>query len=241
MSRLVDGVGAVCRGFRPVCERPRAPLRCERSAAIGSTCRRPDGASAARAQLARDPRAGAGIAEALGADRHERRARVEQIARVRGALHAAHADRPGSAPRAATAATWASATARIAGPGQPAGAAAQPRPRARCARPARRERHRAQRVDQRHRVGAARPAAACAQAATSAVFGVSFTISGLCVCAAHGAHDLLAAARGSAPMSRPVLTFGQDTFSSIAAISARALARLARAARTPRRSSPSRS
>ena len=58
-------------------------------------------------------------------------------------------------------------------------------------------------------------------AATSAVFGVSLTISGLAVSGPHARRRRARARAGSAPMSRPVSTFGQETFSSIAAISAR--------------------
>ena len=93
-----------------------------------------------------------------------------------GALHAAHSD-DRNRTRAATAATCASATARIAGPDRP------PVPPPSHARPLDRpalgrERHRPQRVDQRHRVGAG--VLGCQRAgATSAVLGVSFTISGL--------------------------------------------------------------
>ena len=102
-----------------------------------------------------------------------------------------------------------------------------------------RERHRAQRVDQRDGVGAA-GLAASAHAATSAALGVSLTISGLRVARAHGAHDAARAGAGSAPMSRPVSTFGQETFSSIAAIS-RAASQAPAARDLRRRSSPSRS
>ena len=63
--------------------------------------------------------------------------------------------------------------------------------------------------------------AASAQAATSAAFGVSFTISGLPV-RGRTARTTSSSWRGSAPMSSPVFTFGHDTFSSIAAISCRA-------------------
>ena len=62
---------------------------------------------------------------------------------------------------------------------------------------------------------AARP-----HAATSAVFGVSLTISGLPVAGRTRATTRSSSA-GTAPMSRPVATLGHDTFSSIAAISAR--------------------
>ena len=113
--------GRVCRGFRAigsVCAIAASGAR-QATADRRACLRRDDQPRRGRlAQLARDPRAGGGVAEALGADRDERRADVEQIARVRGALHAAHPI-TGIATRAATAATWASATARIAGPDSP--------------------------------------------------------------------------------------------------------------------------
>ena len=63
--------------------------------------------------------------------------------------------------------------------------------------------------------------AACATAATSAVFGVSLTIRTLLV-SGRTARSSAPSDAGSAPMSSPVLTFGHETFSSIAATSSRA-------------------
>src|SRR3954451_11359365 len=58
----------------------------------GSALRRHDGDRGRSRQLGGDPRPRERVAEALGADRHDGGARVEQVARVAAGLHAAHAD-----------------------------------------------------------------------------------------------------------------------------------------------------
>ena len=60
--------------------------------------------------------------------------------------------------------------------------------------------------------------AASATAAGSVAFGVSFTISGRSV-SGRTRSTARAVSAGSAPITRPVSTFGQDTFSSISATS----------------------
>ena len=219
--------GRVCRGFVALSAGLTAPL-----APAVRACRSSDvsghSAERARAARSRDPRAGSGSRKLSVPDRHERRADVEQIAAC-AALCTPPMPTTGIATRAATAATWASATARIAGPDSPPVPPPSHGVAPALAARARRERHRAQRVDQRDGVGAALLRPPARRPATSAVFGVSLTISGLRVLAAHRAHDLLAAARDRRRCRGPVCTFGQDTFSSIAAISARCVAGLARA------------
>ena len=125
----------------------------------------------------------------------------------------------GTLTRAATADTCASAIARTAGPERP------PVPPPSQAAPGRSAAERASAIARSvlmSDTASAPPAcAAAAQLATSAVFGVSFTISGLRVRGRRWARTRSSWA-GSAPMSRPVRTLGQDTLSSIAAISSRA-------------------
>ena len=181
MSRLLDGVAACLQGFL------RMPARRRRAL---------DRRFVPRLQaleLARDPRAGGGIAEALGADGDERRADVEQIAcvRARSARRPCrHRDRDargdggdlGERDRADR------------GTGQPAGAAAEPRAATRSARRAGASAI-ARSVLISETASAPPASAASAQAATSAVLGVSLTISGLRVRGAHAPHDLLQLAR----------------------------------------------
>ena len=121
-------------------------------------------------------------------------ARVEQVARVTPGLDAAHADDRDRDPRAHLA-TCASATARTAGPDTP------PVPPPSHGSPGRRGcmRHAAQRVDERHGVGAVRPPRRPRRRPARALFGVSFTISGLAV-ARRGPRR---AARRSPPGRRP--------------------------------------
>ena len=137
--------------------------------------------------------AAAGSRKRLGSDRHERRAGVEQVARVRAALHAAHAD-DGDAARARRPPRPGPARRR-GSPGPDSPPVPPPSHGARSPG-AGRERHRAQRVDQRDGVGAAVLRRPARSDGTSAVFGVSLTISGLAVLRAAGADDLLAAAPG---------------------------------------------
>ena len=181
-----------------------------------SARRRPRVFASKSCSSCRDPRARGRVAEALGPDRDERRARVEQVARVAAASGRRPCRRRDRDARRRPRATCASATARTAGPDRPPvpppshGAAAARRG---C------ERQRAQRVDQRDGVGAGGLARPRATAATSAAFGVSFTISGLRGQRPHARRPPRRARAGSAPMSRPVLTFGHETLSSSAAIS----------------------
>ena len=158
--------------------------------------------AAARAARARSARPAARIAEALGADRDERRARVEQLARMAAALDAAHADDRdrhargdrrdlGQRDRAHRRAR------------QAAGAAAEPGARRGRARPGASAIARSVLISDT--ASAPPSSAARAQAATSAVLGVSLTISGLAVGSAHARPRPPRSWRGSAPMSRPVL------------------------------------
>ncbi len=117
--------------------------------------------------------------------------------------------------RAATARTCASATVRTAGPDSPPvppPSHGAPDPSG-CGANARS-------VLISETASAPEASAACATSATSAVFGVSFTISGLAVSGRTSSSNRASSA-GSAPMSRPVRTLGHDTFSSIAATSGR--------------------
>ena len=190
-------------------------------------CRRLLRCEPLHSQLLRDSRARGGVAKALGADRDERRADVEQIARVGGALDAAHPDhrnrdaggdgrdlgeRDGADRRC------------------PRARRCLPEPRSRAAGPAASGASAVARSVLISDTASAPPcSAASAHAATSAVLGVSLTISGLAV-AAHGAHDPLELA-GSAPMSSPVLHVGARHV-ELDRCDLRALvARLARAAR----------
>ena len=117
------------------------------------------------------------VAEALGADRDQRRARVEQVARRGGRSARRPCRRSGSRRARATARDLRQRDRADRRAGQPAGPAAEPRrPPARGC-----ERHRAQRVDERDGVGAGGLGGLRRRAATSAVFGVSLTISGLAV------------------------------------------------------------
>ncbi len=153
-------------------------------------------------------------------------------------MRGASARRPcrstGIATRAATAATCASATARTAGPDSPPVPAAEPRlgragraeaipasaPRRAAAR-ARRERHRAQRVDQRDGVRAALLGRLRARGDVGGV-GRQLDDQRLCGARAHARARPARAGAGRRRCPVPSRTFGHDTFSSIAAISARA-------------------
>ncbi len=161
MSRLLYGGMARLQGFLS-------------AAAFGHAASRRDRSSRTGGETACDPCARKGLAEALRPDRHERRADVEQILRMRRVLHAAHTDhgdlharrgsghlrerdgpdrRSGQAARAAAqppprrvdsgpSRSWEPASLPRAARGSPAPSARSPR----------RERHRSERVDQRHRV-----------------------------------------------------------------------------------------
>ena len=156
-----------------------------------------------------------GIAEALGPDRDQRRPGIEQVGGVARAGDAPHADdRHGDARGDRAHLRERDGADRRAG--QAAGPAAEPR----RARP-RRMRGMARRVLISDTASAPAASAASATRATSAVFGVSFTISGLAVRGRTSA-SIAPSSAGSAPMSSPVFTFGQETFSSIAATSSRA-------------------
>ena len=166
---------------------------------------------------------GDGIAKALGADRDERRAGVEQVARVRGALDAAHADdrnlhargdggdlrqRDGADRR----------------PGQPAAAAAEPRLARAVGAPGASAIARSVLISET----ASAPPSCAAAAHAGDVGGVRRELDDqrLARARATRADDLLRAGAGRRRCPGPVLTFGQDTLSSIAAISARCVAGL---------------
>ena len=123
----------------------------------------------------------------------------------------------GSLTRSRTSRTCASATARTAGPETPPVSAAEPRLARSRAGPAPCR----ARVLMSETASAPWRSAAAATAAGDAQLGVSFTISGLAV-RGRTASSSAAVSPGSAPISSPVLTFGHETLSSIAATSARA-------------------
>ena len=146
MSRLVDGVDGAFAGVFELVEAAAEVISASPRPAP-ARCRTKSGS--ARAILA--PAAGSRklsvpTATSVAPD-------VEQLARV-AALCTPPMPTTGIATRAATAATCASATARIAGPDSPP--VPPPSHGAALAGAPGRERHRAQRVDQRDGVGAAR-------------------------------------------------------------------------------------
>ena len=118
----------------------------------------------------------------------------------------------GISTAARTACTWASATARTAGPETP------PVPAPSHGSPLRGSKDIPRIVLISDTALAPALCAAVATAATSLAFGVSLTISGFSV---NGRTRWSSAdtSHGSAPMTRPVSTFGQETFSSSAATS----------------------
>ena len=213
------------------------PARCEQRTARASD-------ASSRASSRAIARAHRGVAKALGAHRHERCAHVEQLAGVRRALHAAHADHRDLHARRRRPPPGRARPARTAGPDSPpvpparaSGVAALRRGAPR----ARRERHRAQRVDQRDRVRAAVLGRPRAQRPRRRVLGVSLTISGLRVRGRTVRDDVLQLARDRRRCRGPSATFGQDTLSSTAAISSRASQASTQLGELRRRSSPSRS
>ena len=169
----------------------------------------------------RDPRARSRVAEALGADRDERRARVEQIARVTAALDAAHAD-DGIATRAATARDLRERDRADGRARQAAGAAAQPRRAGAVAGAA--PYARSVLISDT----ASAPAASRGLRDGGDVGGVRRELDDqrLGRQRAHLARAARPSSPGSAPMSRPVSTFGQETLSSSAATSSRSSTRL---------------
>ena len=144
--------------------------------------------------------------------------------------------RRGSSTRSATAATWARAIGAHRGPGQAARAAAEPRsarevrvgsvPGASAI---------ARSVLIRDTASAPPSCAACAQAATSAVLGVSFTISGLPVLRSHRPHDLLELMRVG-----PDVQPGLDVRAGHVELERRDLRALPRSASTSRENSSAR-
>ena len=184
MSRLVDG-GWRC--FAGIFSLP--PAASGRAASLRSS-------RAERSSSAGDPRPASGVAEALRADRHERRARRR--------ADPARAPRCCTPPMPITGISTRAATRRHLGERdradrrsrQAAGAAAQPRLGAAGRRTDRPRAMRGASASARSvlisdTASAPPSCAASAQAATSAAFGVSFTISGLPVCGRTAPHDLL--------------------------------------------------
>ena len=185
-------------------------------------------------ELGRDPRPGGRIAEAFGADRDQRRAGVDAARARRGRWPRRPCRRSGSrrARRRAR-----PARARPCGSPGPRGRRCRRRATG-PSRPARARRARSVLISD---TASAPPASApAAHAATSAVLGVSLTISGLALQRAQRRASSASSSRGSAPMSSPVATFGHDTLSSIAATCVARPRAPRRARRTPRRSTPSR-
>ncbi len=114
----------------------------------------------------------------------------------------------------ATRRTWSSATGRTAGPERPPLPAPSQGSRVPGSRPVARS------VLISDTASAPPSSAASATAAGSAVFGVSFTISGFSV-SGRRAEQSASVSAGCSPTIRPDLTFGQETLSSIAATSSR--------------------
>ena len=195
MSRLVDGAGGVFAGVFTVAQALAAlPRLRRRLCTIGGGPKRLSFCSRALRSSCGDRARRPGIAKALGADRHERRAGVEQVARVRarsarrpcpttGTLHArgdaGHLRQRDGADRRCR-------TARRCRRPATAGACAPPPGASAIARS----------VLISDTASAPPSWAAGAQAGTSAVFGVSLTISGLRGAGAHGARRPARAAAG---------------------------------------------
>ena len=186
MSRLLDGLAGLQGLFAP------ADLHRGGRVAREPACTEVD---ARRRAIRRDWAApAAGIAEALGADRDQRGADVEQVA-----AHARRsAPRPCRSPGCRTRAGDGGDLGQRDGPDrrarEPAGAAAQPRRRAGAVAPGASAIARSVLISE---TASAPPSwAAGAQAATSAVLGVSLTISGLAVRGRTASHDLLELAPG---------------------------------------------
>ena len=179
-------------------------------------------------QLARDPRPRPGRGSSRS--RPPPASRRRRAARARARRSARRPSRPpGCCTRSATAATWASATGLIAGPGEPAGAPAEPRL-------ARRRRGAgasaiARSVLISETASAPASSAACAHSADVGGVGRELDDQRLARCTvATAAHDRLELRAGRRRCRGRSATLGQDTFSSIAAISC-ALRRRPRPAR----------
>ena len=217
MSRLVDGRAARLQGFL------RPHLRVASSA--GDAPRR--STVSELAPIAARPPAWDRESSRCRPPRASPRRRADRG--VRRALHSAHADRRES-PRALRRPP--PGRARPRGSRDPTGRPCRPPATARrqrldalAARLTGRERQRSQRVDQRDRIRPARLAPP-ARRPRHRPCSASASRSAACPSARAPRRTTASSWRGSAPMSSPVFTFGHDTFSSTAAISARCVAGL---------------
>ena len=165
-------------------------------------------------QLGRHAAAGERVAEGFGAHGDERRPAASSSAACRPVC-TPPMPTIGTPTRAATSPSCASATARTAGPESP-----PPPPPSQAAPGRAGSWARARTVLISETASAPWASAAAATSPGAAQLGVSLTISGLAVCG-RTASISAAVSPGSAPMIRPVLTFGQETLSSSAATSGR--------------------
>ena len=165
-------------------------------------------------QLVADAHARTGIAKALRTDGDACRAGMQEVERVAPGLDAAHADdrKPCARGNLRRERKRDRSHGRT---GQPALPRAEP-----CA-PVRGSIAIARSVLMRDSASAPPSSAASATGTTSETFGVSFTISGFDVSGRTRAISAAISPR-SLPITHPDLTFGQETFSSSAATSARA-------------------